>query len=84
MEYYILSVQPDVEPPKAYFGFEKYVETLKWSNKAPLLQSDDLYETMAEALTKRYAIFMRILNTYIRTRCYTRGKKVRNSQQTSF
>ena len=28
---------------------------LKWSNKAPLLQSDDLYETMADALTKRCA-----------------------------
>ena len=45
--------QADADPPQTYFGFDKYIETLKWSNKAPLLQSDDLYETMADALTKR-------------------------------
>ncbi|XP_030839073.1 GREB1-like protein isoform X3 [Strongylocentrotus purpuratus] len=64
--------QTDSDAPLTYFGIEKYRETLKWSNRMPLLQSDDGYETMADSLTKRYPrLHSMVVRTYLLIRQYS-------------
>ncbi|XP_072169891.1 GREB1-like protein [Diadema setosum] len=62
----------DADPPQTYFGLEKYVETLEWSNRSPLLQSDDTYESVAASLMVRYPkLHSLVVRTYLLVRQYS-------------
>ncbi|XP_033645138.1 GREB1-like protein isoform X1 [Asterias rubens] len=64
------SSQSDVDT--CYFGIEEYCSTLKWSNEAPLLQFDNVYETIVESLLKRYPkLHSMVVCTYLLIRQYS-------------
>ncbi|XP_041483730.1 GREB1-like protein isoform X2 [Lytechinus variegatus] len=64
--------QTDSDAPLTYFGTEQYQDSLNWSNRTPLLQTDDGYEAMADSLLKRYPkLHSMVVRTYLLIRQYS-------------
>nr|XP_054772860.1 GREB1-like protein [Lytechinus pictus] len=64
--------QTDSDAPLTYFGIEQYQDSLNWSNRTPLLQTDDGYEAMADSLLKRYPkLHSMVVRTYLLIRQYS-------------
>ncbi|PIK48198.1 hypothetical protein BSL78_14941 [Apostichopus japonicus] len=65
----------DLQDPLAktkYFGISDYKETMNWTNQAPLLQSDETFELMAESLLTRYPeLHSMMVRTYLLVRQFT-------------